>query len=334
MTDDKSKLLLFDVGDRQYALDLLCVRSITSETDLPIPSYHLASILTEGREDSDCKKASDPEADKDQNPCKLVVLNVRDQPFGVRVDRINGVISVDTSQIVPLSPVFRGPSMSCFPQVLKREQSLVLLLNPEGIEKLVREPSPRPLLSGNLEGGETGAADAACVPDISPIKDLSDTCPRHPPTSLIGGRRGQASGMGETSSQDGIRGVDDIPASEALTESRLPSLNRDDEKACPRHLLSGDSSFSLHPSALIEIVGSEMALSSLSAETLSQTSGFVEDADPGRLENRLTHMLCEERFSEMIIQIFTRQLEETVAQKMGKVKKVVLEKLLEVRRET
>jgi chemotaxis signal transduction protein len=64
---------------------------------------------------------------------KIVIAEDEDQVMGLIVDRVGRVISVQENQIEPLPPVFKGRALDCFPQVLARDNDLILLVKPAGI---------------------------------------------------------------------------------------------------------------------------------------------------------------------------------------------------------
>jgi len=144
------KILLFQVGTIQYGIDLPLVKDIKSaksivtgstEGDIcfirvldgrETPLYDLVSIfggkiVTHGNKNE-----------------KLIMLELQGQLFAMIVSGVNQVISIQSDQLMPLSPIFEGFSLSCFPNALKHEGSLILLLRPDGIVKVVEEAGNRP----------------------------------------------------------------------------------------------------------------------------------------------------------------------------------------------
>ena len=139
------ELLLFQIGAMQLGMDLSYVISIQSAPGIAseqaekqnrfasmaegqnVSLYNLSAIL--GVENS----SADPENEK------LIVVNAQDQPVGLIVERVDRVIKVANDQIEPLSPIFQGTPLSCFPKVLKHEGKLVLLLAPQGMVDILRQ---------------------------------------------------------------------------------------------------------------------------------------------------------------------------------------------------
>jgi chemotaxis signal transduction protein len=145
MVQKMQELLLFQIGAMQLGMDLSYVMNIQGASGIAseqaekqnrfasmaeghnVALYNLSAIL--GVENS----AADPENEK------LIVVNAQDQPVGLIVERVDRVIKVANDQIEPLSPIFQGPSLSCFPKVLKHEGKLVLLLAPQGMVDIIRQ---------------------------------------------------------------------------------------------------------------------------------------------------------------------------------------------------
>ncbi len=296
MTMDKNELLLFQADNRQFGLSLLIVKSIHGanvfaeeqlgqedaaagiqpflnqtriripNTEFSVPLYNLSSILAEDSflhhsgidSVSESERESDPDVSPERTcPCsesetgnrgKVMLLNVRNHPLALKVDRVDGVVSVESSQIEPLSPIFRGTSLDWFPQVLRRNGNLVLILNPAGIEGEKEEDSSTDL---------TCATQKDAVVEEKKHTELTASDIRHPASNLT------------------------------------------------------------------EAVGTELD------SEISLTPFLMEDIDPKKLEGTLTRIIKGEKMSDMVLQIFARQLEETVAQEIGKVKQFLMEKLLE-----
>ena len=136
------KMLLFQVGPRPYGIDLPSVKGIQNMAhivgektkggnqlsrvfdDKQTPLYDLVSIF---EKETACRDFENE---------KLIMVEAEGQSMGIIVSRVDQVVSVDTDMIKPLSPIFKGASMSCFPKVLKHEDALILILAPEGIERV------------------------------------------------------------------------------------------------------------------------------------------------------------------------------------------------------
>jgi hypothetical protein len=70
---------------------------------------------------------------------KLILVNAHNRTVGLIVERVDQVVKVDIDRIEPLSPIFKGPALSCFPRVLKHEGRLVLLLAPQVMVDIARQ---------------------------------------------------------------------------------------------------------------------------------------------------------------------------------------------------
>jgi len=157
------KMLLFQVGKRPFGIDLLRVKSIESVKHMVDEGAEGSSPL--GRVFADNQTAlydlvsvfEKETACRDVENEKLIMVEAGGQSMGMIVSCVDQVVSVDNDRIEPLSPAFKGASMSCFPKVLKHEDAPILLLAPEGIEKIVQE-------TGNVQ-------------NVTDMSDCGDACP-------------------------------------------------------------------------------------------------------------------------------------------------------------
>jgi len=152
------ELLLFQVGNRQFGLDLPLVRSIhgasaffekqvnDGDSRVPMvrfqfedmPLYDLSAILGEDLCRQEMKMGSSATSQTqppsyDPENKKVMLVSVQGSLVALKVDRIERVVSVTSDQIEAISPVFKGTALDWFPRVLKQEKQLILLLNPDGI---------------------------------------------------------------------------------------------------------------------------------------------------------------------------------------------------------
>ena len=177
------KILLFQVGTIQYGIDLPLVKDIKSAKSIDsnstegdicfirvldgreTPLYDLVSIfsgkiVTHG--------------DKNE---KLIMVELQGHLIAMIVSGVNQVISIHSDRLMPLSPIFDGPSLSCFPNALKHEGSLILLLRPDGIVKVVEEAGNRPNFFDMPDNGVAARVikeDFASIKDVSSIADHDD----------------------------------------------------------------------------------------------------------------------------------------------------------------
>jgi len=136
------ELLLFQVGTHQLGIDLACIKSIQSAkpnfSEPKGPNKRLTQVV-EGKEIPLYDLLSVFEKDaalRDSAGEKVIAVQSENSPMGLIVDRINQVVPVDSDRIIPLSPIFRGSSLACFPKVLKHDNRLVLLFSPEGFMEI------------------------------------------------------------------------------------------------------------------------------------------------------------------------------------------------------
>jgi len=139
------ELLLFQAGNIQFGLNLPLVKSIQSVNARfaeqagrshklvqvmdgeEFPLYDLPSILR------DETSSDDPMSQK------VILVEAHEHPIALGVDRVERVVSVNSDHIHPLPLIFNGLPLNCFPLVLKHEDELILLLNPEGIRNCKSE---------------------------------------------------------------------------------------------------------------------------------------------------------------------------------------------------
>ena len=165
------ELLLFQIGTLQLGIDLAYVKSIQSakpdfakQGDISrltqvvdgkeIPLYDLLSIFEKG---ATLRKP---------NGEKVIAVESQEQSMGLIVDRIKQVVPVDNDHIKSLSPIFREPSLACFPSVLKHDNQLILLFTPEGLTKvnLLSEESQE---YSDLTDNESDLQASDCLPEPS-----------------------------------------------------------------------------------------------------------------------------------------------------------------------
>ena len=176
------ELLLFQAGNIQFGLDLPLVKSIHSVNARfaeqagrshrlvqvmdgeEFPLYDLPTIF------GDVTSSGDPMSQK------VILVEAQEHPIALGVDRVERVVSVNSDRIQPLPPIFKGLPLSCFPKVLKHEDELILLLNPEGISDLKPEIpdtetyTPKPeTMESSLEEKETPKPMAQAASNISEI---------------------------------------------------------------------------------------------------------------------------------------------------------------------
>jgi chemotaxis signal transduction protein len=165
------KMLLFQVGTVSFGIELTYVRSIQSvkhildhgkesrepmvrilDDQLP-PLYDLVSIFEEETVARDLENE------------KLIMVETERQIVGMIVTCVDQVVTVDIDLIKPIPPIFKGVSRSCFPEVLKHDDALILLLAPKGIRKVGRE-------AGNEQNSTNTSVCKDAFPDVDDTIEL------------------------------------------------------------------------------------------------------------------------------------------------------------------
>ena len=144
-----SMFVLFQVGDRQFGVDMPLVRSIQRAGAFfkERSGETLGNTLeVDGEEILLCDLPSFLGQNASSHALvkkKVMLVKSRKHALALIVDRVDGVLSVESEQLAPLPPVFEGPALACFPRVLARDDDLVLLLEPEGMSGMVAEQSTK-----------------------------------------------------------------------------------------------------------------------------------------------------------------------------------------------
>ena len=136
------KILLFQVGTMQYGIALSRVMGVRS-------AKTLISAIPEGRVGGICQMDGRPAhlfdlaaifedttVSREGQKAKVILAATQDLPAGLVVSNVNQVVSVSENRVKLLSPVFRGASLACFPEVMKHSDSLILMLNPDGLRSV------------------------------------------------------------------------------------------------------------------------------------------------------------------------------------------------------
>ncbi len=186
-----NKMLLFQVGTRPFGIDLPRVKSIQSV------KHSVAEGLEDGRQSRpafDDKQSTlydlvtifeKETGDRNLENEKMIMVEAEGQSMGMIVSRVDQVVSVDSDMIEPLSPIFKGSAMSCFPNVLKHEHALILLLAPEGIEKVVQKTNYAPNAAELQKCTDDSSNAEEFISLVNEVSTLSNTGPM----SLAGNMR-------------------------------------------------------------------------------------------------------------------------------------------------
>jgi len=182
------QLLLLQVGDRPFGIELPRVESIQS---VKRNVYERTAGIEPSSWAFDDKKSSlydlvsifeGKNASRELENEKLIMVKAEQQSIGMIVSRVDQVVSVDNDRIEPISPIFKGASMSCFPNVLKHEDSLILILAPQGIEQTVQERANPQNVTNISDCGDASPNAEEIVLLIDEVTTDSD----HGPMSPIG----------------------------------------------------------------------------------------------------------------------------------------------------
>ena len=144
------KLVLFQVSGMKFGVDMALTRTIEARSALhahesnasnmqalvfdgaKVPIYDLSTIV------------DDETFAHDSRSRKVMLVKAQGQYLALLVDRVEQSVEVESrmhppiqppgyKMIEPLPPIFNGPVREYFPDVLKREDGLVLILNPEAL---------------------------------------------------------------------------------------------------------------------------------------------------------------------------------------------------------
>ena len=182
------KMLLFQIGTWPFGIDLRRVKSIQS----------VKPIISEWAADSNqLRQAFDDEqgslydlvtifekesANRDLQNEKMIMVETEGQSMAMIVSRVDQVVTVDSDMIEPLSPIFKGAAMSCYPNLLKHEDMLILLLAPEGVEKVVQATDNAQYATDSSKCTDGSTDDEEIVTLVNEVSAVSDSSP----ISLVG----------------------------------------------------------------------------------------------------------------------------------------------------
>ena len=136
------RLIFFQVGNVQFGLDMSLTRSIETASTLLAKQpglYNGGALVLDGDEIplyDFTRVFGDSVSSQGHETKKVMLVQAKKQLVAMVVDRVERVLEVESDQIEPLPPIFHGPARICFPRVLKREEHLILILNPEGFEEV------------------------------------------------------------------------------------------------------------------------------------------------------------------------------------------------------
>lgn len=180
------ELLLIQVGTLHYGIGLPLVKGIESAKPVvaewtedghrlkrdvdgkQMPLYDLVSIF-EGKTSS-----------RDWENEKLIVVEAEEYTLGLIVSRVNQVIPYDNDSVEPLSPIFGGPTLSCFSEVVRHDNKLILLLKPEGIVPIVQQTVETQNFNEAADGIEDSHEIEEIITAANEVSNISDRGPKSP----------------------------------------------------------------------------------------------------------------------------------------------------------
>jgi len=176
------ELLLFQAGNIQFGLNLPLVKSIQGVNARFAEQAGRSHKLVQVMDGEELPLYDLPSILRDETPSddpmsqKVILVEAHEHPIALGVDRVKQVVSVSSDRIYPLPRIFNGLSQNCFPRVLKHEDELILLLNPEEIENLepkipdTETDTPEPeAIKSSFEEKETPGLIAQAASDINDI---------------------------------------------------------------------------------------------------------------------------------------------------------------------
>ncbi len=136
-TGEQLQLVTFEVGDEEYAIDILTVQEINRMmqiTRVPQSPPSVEGVINlRGRiiPVVDLRKRFALAAQEHGNDSRIVVVEVRGRVLGFTVDRVNEVLRVDGSIVEPAPALATGASSDYVRGVGKLDDRLLILLDLE-----------------------------------------------------------------------------------------------------------------------------------------------------------------------------------------------------------
>jgi chemotaxis signal transduction protein len=161
-------LVLFQAGDNRFGILKSHVIKISDSAALSGPDNEAISSITFDGETMPrfdlsmlFGKGSSSLAEKNR---RLLVAATREGTVALAVDKVEDAIEIDINQIFPLPPIFAEPATGCFPNVLRLQDDLIPLLDPNGIPKDINLYTLK--VSGDVSAD---SSDTETKPPASPI---------------------------------------------------------------------------------------------------------------------------------------------------------------------
>ena len=199
-------ILIFKSGENRYAIDLPSVKSIHGISDIMSEKATgdlLSGLMNEGLMHPVIDFNAFVKSEilgTSLTHGKVLLLDIYPNLLALRVDQIDRVIWVLEEQILPMPTVFKGKALSCFPAVLKQEDELFLILDPnmigliankyEEISEFLKKHNPDFELEEiqdtdtNLESDAELSIAEMNIEDTIPLEEIEDAAAEISPFSM------------------------------------------------------------------------------------------------------------------------------------------------------
>ena len=139
MNGAAKKMMLFNIGNKRFAMDISYVKNVHSSNDISfvpdnekkekiripeeieMPLHDLPSIF------------DNRPLDYGKDQFKVLCVNAAGKILAIGVDHIEKVINVRDNDLESLPPLFRGKCAKWFPVIFIKNGELIPVMDPEGI---------------------------------------------------------------------------------------------------------------------------------------------------------------------------------------------------------
>ncbi len=133
--------VLFQSGNNEFGINMTQVQSIQPAGTIKDHSGGLqATVEIDNQSMPLCDLAvltgSEPSSQNAANK-RVLLVTVMGKTMALLVDKVDGVVEESNDQIMDLPPVYKHTAKGLFPKVMRRDDELVLLLDPAGITKYI-----------------------------------------------------------------------------------------------------------------------------------------------------------------------------------------------------
>jgi chemotaxis signal transduction protein len=132
------EILLFQTCGRKFAIDMPLVYTIIRADQIPRPAaleekIHNLTVNDLNISVLEFDQILEPGCEySDMDSRKIIITKTKHNVFALRVDKVDQVVTVGEKNVEPLPPVFRGAAKNCFSRVLKLNNGLIPMVDPEG----------------------------------------------------------------------------------------------------------------------------------------------------------------------------------------------------------